>query len=97
VSDKAMKYQMPFPLAYVNESAFSEHVVFKLKQADEEPDLRLKLSLLQLDTQSLNAAKQHQPSYQLALYKHTSCRQTKCLAHIPLSLNLPNAVVMNKL
>lgn len=66
LSDKALKFLMPFPTTYLCEAGFSALVALKTKYRNKlniEPDLRLQLSSLQPDIQRLVNAKQHQPSH----------------------------------
>lgn len=66
LSDKALKFLMPFPTTYLCEAGFSVLVALKTKYRNKlnvEPDLRLQLSSLQPDIQRLVNAKQHQPSH----------------------------------
>uniref|UniRef100_A0A3B1IGP9 Uncharacterized protein n=1 Tax=Astyanax mexicanus TaxID=7994 RepID=A0A3B1IGP9_ASTMX len=66
LSDKAVRFLMPFPTTYLCETGFSMLVVLKTKYRNRlnvEPDLRLQLSALQPDIHHLVAGKQHQPSH----------------------------------
>ncbi|XP_057184698.1 zinc finger BED domain-containing protein 5 [Triplophysa rosa] len=66
LSDKALRFLMPFPTTYLCEAGFSALVALKTKYRNKlnvEPDLRLQLSSLQPDIQRLVNAKQHQPSH----------------------------------
>uniref|UniRef100_A0AAR2IY92 DUF4371 domain-containing protein n=1 Tax=Pygocentrus nattereri TaxID=42514 RepID=A0AAR2IY92_PYGNA len=66
LSDKAVRFLMPFPTTYLCESGFSMLVVLKTKYRNRlnvEPDLHLQLSALQPDIHHLVAGKQHQPSH----------------------------------
>lgn len=66
LSDKALKFLMPFPTTYLCEAGFSALVALTTKYRNKlnvEPDLRLQLSSLQPDIQRLVNAKQHQPSH----------------------------------
>ncbi|XP_056095124.1 zinc finger BED domain-containing protein 5-like [Rhinichthys klamathensis goyatoka] len=66
LSDKALKWLVPFPTTYLCESGFSSLVMFKSKywnRLNIEPDLRLRLSSLEPDIQKLTSAKQHHPSH----------------------------------
>uniref|UniRef100_A0A8D0A9E2 DUF4371 domain-containing protein n=1 Tax=Sander lucioperca TaxID=283035 RepID=A0A8D0A9E2_SANLU len=66
LSDKALKWIVPFPTTYLCESGFSSLVMLKTKYRNRlniEPDLRLRLSSLEPDIQKLTSAKQHHPSH----------------------------------
>uniref|UniRef100_A0AAR2INL2 DUF4371 domain-containing protein n=1 Tax=Pygocentrus nattereri TaxID=42514 RepID=A0AAR2INL2_PYGNA len=66
LSDKAVRFLMPFPTTYLCETGFSMLVVLKTKYRNRlnvEPDIRLQLSALQPDIHHLVAGKQHQPSH----------------------------------
>lgn len=66
LSDKALRFLMPFPTTYLCEAGFSALVALKTKYRNKlnvESDLRLQLSSLQPDIQRLVNAKQHQPSH----------------------------------
>ncbi|MBN3316896.1 F200A protein, partial [Atractosteus spatula] len=66
LSDKAIRFFMPFPTTYLCETGFSALVGLKTKYRSKlnvEPDLFLQLSSLQPDFQHLVSVKQHQPSH----------------------------------
>lgn len=65
LSDRAVRFLMPFPTTYLCETGFSALSALKTTYRNKlnvEPDLRLRLSSIVPDIKHLVAAMQHQPS-----------------------------------
>lgn len=66
LSNRAVRFLMPFPTTYLCETGFSALVALKTKYRNKlnvEPDLRLRLSSLKPDIKHLVSDMQHHPSH----------------------------------